>query len=124
MPQNGEQRRAERLQRDLLVSCRTPRGYVSHWAANLSRHGIFVDTPNPAPVGSRVELVVHLPDRLLPCRLDGRVVRVVGQGRRRGMGVEFVGALDRSAARIDSLVKTLRPKSAPNAGGHEDVAPA
>lgn len=119
----GEQRRAQRLEHELLVAYRTPRGFVSHWAVNLSREGIFVNTPNPQPVGSRVDLLVHLPDKQAPCRLDGRVVRVVGQGPRQGMGVEFVGLREGNSGRIDSLVRALKPRLAPNAGGQEDVAP-
>lgn len=124
MEHRAEHRRARRLDHELLVAYRTPRGLVPEWAAGLSRGGVFVHTPNPSPVGTFVQLVLHLPDRQPPCRLDGRVVRVVGQGPRRGMGVEFVGALRESATRIDSLVKACMPRLAPNAGGHEDVAPA
>ena len=124
MDPGAERRRAQRLDHELLVAYHTPGGFVSHWAVNLSRSGIFVNTPNPRPAGSRVALLVHLPDKGQPCRLDGRVVRVVGQGPRQGMGVEFVEPREGSAARIDSLVRTWKPRLATNAGGHDDVAPA
>ena len=104
------------------MAYRTPRGFVSQWALNLSRGGIFVNTPNPQPVGSRLELLVHLPDRRLPCQVDGRVARVE-QGARHGMGVEFLRPEGAVTSRIDLLIKALKPRLAPNAGGRLDVAP-
>ncbi len=44
-------RKAERLQHELLVAYRTVDGFITDWAVNISRGGIFINTRNPLAAG-------------------------------------------------------------------------
>ena len=44
-------RKSERLQHELLVAYRTVDGFITDWAVNISRGGIFINTRNPLAVG-------------------------------------------------------------------------
>ena len=61
-PKSG--RRADRLQHELLVAYRTVDGFITDWAVNISRGGIFINTRNPLPVGHHG--ADHLRSRALP----------------------------------------------------------
>ena len=105
-------RQAERLQHELLVAYKTVDGFITDWAINISRGGIFINTPNPLPVGTTVRLIISLPDTAFPFDLVGRVTRVnqvdnPGQ-QVPGMGIEFIGIDDEKRNRIQRLVDRLR----------------
>src|SRR3712207_5594852 len=77
MPEKHEKskplRRAERLDHELPVAYRTVHGFITDWAVNISRGGIFINTPKPLAVGTTVRLIISLPDTQVPCDLSGRV---------------------------------------------------
>src|ERR1041385_8195996 len=87
-------RRADRLQHELLVAYRTVDGFITDWAVNISRGGIFINTRKPHPVGTVVRLILSLPDAAFPFDLTGRVIRVSEydnpQNQVPGMGIEFM----------------------------------
>jgi len=110
--EKSHNRRADRLQHELLVAYKTVDGFITDWAVNLSRGGIFINTRNPAPVGSTLKLIISLPDQPFPFDLTGRVTRVTekaedGRGTP-GMGIEFVDVDEDKRARIDGFVERLR----------------
>ena len=69
-------RKSERLHHELLVAYRTVDGFITDWAVNISRGGMFINTRSPLAVGSIVRLIVSLPDAAFPFDLTGRVIRV------------------------------------------------
>src|SRR5438477_10957664 len=69
-------RRADRLQHELLVAYRTVDGFITDWAVNISRGGIFINTRHPLAVGTVVKLILSLPDAAFPFDLTGKVTRV------------------------------------------------
>src|SRR3954466_2451055 len=87
-------RRADRLQHELLVAYRTVDGFITDWAVNISRGGMFINTRNPLAIGSTVRLIISLPDAAFPFDLTGKVIRVSEfdnvQNQVPGMGIEFV----------------------------------
>lgn len=105
-------RKSERLQHELLVAYRTVDGFITDWAVNISRGGIFINTRNPLPVGSIVRLIVSLPDAAFPFDLTGRVIRVqpaTGEGDAiPGMGLEFVDIDEEKKGRLARFVDRLR----------------
>ncbi len=105
-------RRAERLQHELLVAYRTVDGFITDWAVNISRGGIFINTRNPLPVGSEVRLIISLPDAAFPFDLNGRVIRVQPHDpqsdQMSGMGIEFMGVDEDKRARLERFVDRLR----------------
>jgi type IV pilus assembly protein PilZ len=105
-------RRAERLQHELLVAYRTVDGFITDWAVNISRGGIFINTRNPLSVGSVVRLIISLPDAAFPFDLTGRVIRVQPHDpqsdQTSGMGIEFIDVDDEKRARLERFVDRLR----------------
>jgi uncharacterized protein (TIGR02266 family) len=105
-------RRADRLQHELLVAYRTVDGFITDWAVNISRGGIFINTRNPLTVGTTVRLIISLPDTAFPFDLSGRVMRVNEfdnpANQVPGMGIEFIDVDDEKRARIERFVERLR----------------
>src|SRR5690242_18479318 len=113
-------RRADRLQHELLVAYRTVDGFITDWAVNISRGGIFINTRNPLAVGTTVRLIISLPDTAFPFDLCGRVMRVNEfdnpSNQVPGMGIEFIDVDEEKRVRIERFVERLRkelPDQAP-----------
>jgi type IV pilus assembly protein PilZ len=104
--------RAHRLDHELPVAYRTVAGFVTDWAVNLSKGGLYINTPQPLPVGTSVRLLVSLPGASFPVDLVGRVTRTNAQGTPGlevpGMAVEFVDVDDEKRSRIEAFVERLR----------------
>ncbi len=105
-------RRADRLQHELLVAYRTVDGFITDWAVNISRGGIFINTRKTLTVGTTVRLIISLPDTAFPFDLKGRVTRVNEfdnpSNQVPGMGIEFVDVDDEKRARLERFVERLR----------------
>src|SRR3954449_6383494 len=101
-------RQNDRLQHELLVAYRTVDGFITDWATNISRGGIFINTRNPLAVGTTVRLIVSLPDTAFPFELHGKVMRVNEfdnpSNQVPGMGIEFVDVDEDKRARIERFV--------------------
>lgn len=111
-------RQNDRLQHELLVAYRTVDGFITDWAVNISRGGMFINTRNPLALGSTVRLIISLPDAAFPFDLTGKVIRVSefdnAQNQVPGMGIEFVDVDEEKQVRIERFVERLR-KELPDA---------
>jgi len=109
-PKSG--RKADRLEHELPVAYRTVDGFITDWATNLSRGGMFINSRNPLPVGTTVRIILQLPGAPVPFDLRGRVIRVQEfdnpTNQVPGMGVEFVDVTDELRDRIQRFVEQLR----------------
>jgi type IV pilus assembly protein PilZ len=105
-------RQNDRLQHELLVAYRTVDGFITDWAVNISRGGMFINTRNPLALGSTVRLIISLPDAAFPFDLTGKVIRVSEfdnvQNQVPGMGIEFVDVDEEKQVRIERFVERLR----------------
>ncbi len=105
-------RKAARLHHEILVAYRTMDGFITDWAVNISKGGLFVNTRQPLPVGSQVRLIVSLPSTVFPFDLQGRVSWVNefdnASNLVPGMGIEFVDIDEEKKARIADFVDALR----------------
>jgi uncharacterized protein (TIGR02266 family) len=94
------------------VAYRSVAGFVTDWAVNLSRGGLYINTDKPMPVDTVVKLLVTLPGAHFPVELKGRVTRVNAQGggsqESPGMAVEFLDVDDDKRSRIEEFVERLR----------------
>lgn len=110
-------RRAARLHHEILVAYRTVDGFITDWAVNISKGGLFVNTRAPLPVGSQVRLIVSLPNAAFPFDLQGKVSWVNefdnASNLVPGMGIEFVDIDEEKKSRIADFVEILR-KDLPN----------
>ncbi len=112
-PKTGAAKRQnDRLQHELLVAYRTVDGFITDWAVNISRGGMFINTRNPLALGSTVRLIISLPDAAFPFDLTGKVIRVSefdnAQNQVPGMGIEFVDVDEEKQVRIERFVERLR----------------
>ena len=105
-------RKSERLQHELLVAYRTVDGFITDWAVNISRGGLFINTRNPLALGSVVRLIISLPDAAFPFDLTGRVIRVQpfdpAVDQMSGMGLEFIDIDEEKMVRLERFVDRLR----------------
>ncbi|MGI5864401.1 MAG: TIGR02266 family protein [Myxococcales bacterium] len=108
----SNKRRSERLQHELLVAYRTVDGFITDWATNISKGGLFINSRAPLPVGTTVRLIVSLPDTAFPFDLTGKVTRVSdfsnSANEAPGMGIEFTDVDEEKRARIERFVDKLR----------------
>jgi uncharacterized protein (TIGR02266 family) len=115
------QRDGERLQHELLVAYRTVDGFITDWAVNISRGGLFINTRKPLAVGTTVRLIISLPDAAFPFDLTGRVARVHevenAANQVPGMGIEFVDVDEEKRGRIEAFVDRLRAALPESPGG-------
>jgi len=112
MADKSSERRHDRLHHELLVAYKSVDGFITDWATNISRGGIFINTRKPHPVGSLVRLIISLPDAAFPFDLTGRVTRVNEfsnpSNQVPGMAIEFVDVDEDKKARIERFVDRLR----------------
>jgi type IV pilus assembly protein PilZ len=111
-PAAHDGRSSPRLHHELAVAYRSVGGFVSDWATNISRGGMFINSRSPFPVGTQVRLLVQLPGAAFPFDILGRVTRVVrwedDVKLAPGMGIEFTDLEPEKRDRIEAFVENLR----------------
>jgi uncharacterized protein (TIGR02266 family) len=112
MKQPENKRRSARLHHEIPVAYRSVGSFLTDWATNISRGGLFINTRKPLPVGTSVRILVQLPGASFPFQLGGRVTRVTEYDNRAnmvsGMGVEFVDVDEAQRREIEAFVDRLR----------------
>jgi uncharacterized protein (TIGR02266 family) len=81
-----------RLPISLLVKVESPEETLAYQTQTFGEGGLFLKTYKPMPLGTRLQMLVHLPDREPPLPLRGEVVDSVFPPVRSGhagMGVKF-----------------------------------
>ena len=112
MKQPENKRRAARLHHEIPVAYRSVGSFLTDWATNISRGGLFINTRKPLPVGTAVKILVQLPGASFPFQLGGRVTRITEYDNRAnmvpGMGVEFTDVNEAQKREIEAFVDRLR----------------
>ncbi len=106
---DGNHRGFPRHQVTLAVGFRSERDFVLEHASNISRGGIFIQTDDPPPLDTHVQVELQLPNDPAPVSTNGIVVHrqlAVG-GRMAGVGVQFIDATDGFRERIDRYMDSL-----------------
>ena len=81
------------------------------WVADISKGGLFVETDDPPPIRSRVEVAIQTPDGVI--KLAAEVVHVVDRdqaasfGARPGVGLQFVDLDAKLRTAIEAYVEGL-----------------
>jgi uncharacterized protein (TIGR02266 family) len=110
--QDASKRRDPRVGYVLRLRYRNAGHFLVSYCTNLSRGGLFVATPQPAPVGARVELEVDWPGAQGTRTASGVVRWVRGEADAdgpAGMGVRFDDLDTTLGSQIDHLVAEVRP---------------
>jgi uncharacterized protein (TIGR02266 family) len=112
MTARENKRRAARLHNAIPVAYKSVGTFLSDWATNISRGGLFINSRKPLPVGTPVTILIQLPGARFPCELAGRVTRVIEFDNRSnlvpGMGIEFTRVDEEKRREIDRFVERLR----------------
>ncbi len=112
MKQPENKRKAIRLHHEIPVAYRSVGSFLTDWATNISRGGLFINTRKPLPVGTNVKILVQLPGKAFPYHFEGRVTRVTEFDNHAnmvpGMGVEFTSVDESRRREIDAFVERLR----------------
>jgi type IV pilus assembly protein PilZ len=102
-------RRHERASITLEVQFRTTGSFLVSYSLNLSKGGLFLDTPELLPVGSRLAVSFVIPGADLTIETDAEVMwvrsSVSDEGLPPGMGLRFEHLEDRLGALIDRIVQ-------------------
>jgi type IV pilus assembly protein PilZ len=105
-----ERRHSPRTDLLVRVNYQTVDALFSEFARNINEGGMFIETEDPQPVGTRVELEFKLPGSEDPLKVTGLVVRsdVVGPEGSQGMGIEFESLAETERDHINLIVRKLR----------------
>jgi uncharacterized protein (TIGR02266 family) len=109
-PQSDPRRAFPRFNARFAVRFATVQDFVLEYAANISAGGVFVQTENPPPLKSVIQVEMELPGGGGPVPARGMVVHRVtkeeaGQrGTLAGVGVQFMDADDDFRGRIDAAI--------------------
>ncbi len=113
----------ERLESRIPVSCRVEfsarTGAYTAYTRDLSPHGLFLKSPRPFALGTRLRLVLHLPGpagggrrRTRPLEMLGEVRRVVrpapGSSLLPGVGVRFLEMPPETLRAIEEFIAARR----------------
>jgi len=117
---------AERLESRIPVSCRVEfRARIGSYTAytrDLSAHGMFLKSPRPFAVGTRLQMVIHLPrprggrpsEKPAPLPVEGEVRRIIRQaaGSRLlpGIGIRFVDPPPEALRVIEEFIAARRAR--------------
>jgi len=109
----AQRRTHERYAVDLDVGLGSDHNFYAGFAENLSAGGIFVATHLLKPVGSSIELSIHLPDHETPIVGKGEVRWVREYNERSdmppGMGIRFNEIGPDAVALIEQFLRQREP---------------
>ncbi len=108
---NADRRAADRYEVIWSVDCETPDTFLYAAITNISALGIFVQTTEPLPIGTRIRLR-FAPPGFDPFSLQGLVqwvnpVRRAGDNPNPGMGIRFVELSSNDRERLIDVIKTI-----------------
>jgi type IV pilus assembly protein PilZ len=111
----SDRRQHERVVVDIEVDYRADDTFLFAYITDISAMGIFVQTNNPEPVGTCLNLCFRIPDDL-----EGRMLELEGEvtwinpqrpddpsGRNPGMGIRFINLEDGDRVDLMRLVRTF-----------------
>jgi type IV pilus assembly protein PilZ len=101
-------RKEERCNISLKVSYKSFNRFIIDYTKNVSKGGMFIKTKSPHEIGSRLDVLLHVPNLDEPIRIMGRVVHnnfPPGKDEDAGIGIEFVDIEEKSR---EQLIKTLK----------------
>ena len=107
----AERRRSERADLIVRVDYSTVDEMFSEFTRDINEGGLFIETEKPKTIGTEVTMRFNLPGNEGGIETIGRVVRISAgdDSTPPGMGIEFDELTEADRARIDAIVRALRP---------------
>jgi type IV pilus assembly protein PilZ len=103
-------RKEERCDISLKVTYESFKRFIIDYTKNVSKGGMFIKTKSSHEIGSRLDLLLHVPRLDEPIRLMGRVIHnnsFSDKDKDSGIGVEFIDIDEKSR---EMLIKSLKVK--------------
>jgi len=106
---NIEKRKAPRAPLRVTADCLQGELSYQNYTVDVSQSGVFIETPNPLPLGTGLVLKFTLPRQGAPVLVKGKVVRTVPpssapEGASSGMGVRFTNLSSEDSEKIQAFV--------------------
>jgi uncharacterized protein (TIGR02266 family) len=106
---NLEKRKHPRTRLRVSADCLQGELSYQNYSVDLSQSGVFIETPDPLPVGTDVIIRLSLPRQGAPILVKGSVVRTVPpshppEGVNSGMGVRFTNLSSEDVEKIKTFV--------------------
>ncbi|MBI2060783.1 MAG: TIGR02266 family protein [Nitrospirae bacterium] len=116
MKKSGSEHRVGTRERTLLeIEYEASRNFISDFALNISRGGMFIATQQPLDEGQEFLLRFSLPGSARPIELRARVMWANRQDKKSnlipGMGVAFMDLSDEKRAQIERYVESMQVTS-------------
>jgi uncharacterized protein (TIGR02266 family) len=102
-------RRTARVHHEVMVGVTSEQDTFSGWGTNLSSGGVFVNSPDAPPIGTKVQVLLQLPGHT-GCKLNGRVAWTQASGPgvdEPGMGIEFLEPDEATKKLVSEMVEKL-----------------
>lgn len=106
---NIEKRKHPRAPLRVSAECLQGERIFQNYAVDLSQSGIFIETPDPLPIGTEVVLKFSLPRQGASLLVKGKVARTAPpsqppEGAGSGMGIRFTNLSSEDSAKIKEFV--------------------
>ncbi|MCL5276766.1 MAG: TIGR02266 family protein [Deltaproteobacteria bacterium] len=108
-----DKRRARRIDTKLEVKYGDITSFISDYAMNISRGGMFISTKNPLKVDTVISVEFVIPDIKVPIQVRGKVSwvndpqQIKGTNLIPGMGVQFQALSDDDQKKLHNFIDKL-----------------
>ncbi|MCL4477895.1 MAG: TIGR02266 family protein [Deltaproteobacteria bacterium] len=109
----AEKRNNTRLDTKLEVKYGDITSFISDYAMNISRGGMFISTKNTLAIGTTIEIEFTIPAITVPIRVQGKVTwvnapeKIKGTNLIPGMGVEFNKISSDDRKKLEHFIEKL-----------------
>ncbi len=111
----AEKRGSQRVPVRLEVNFQSIDSFLSEYAMNISRGGLFVSTRKPLDVGTKLTLQFTIPDAAVPIKINGEVAWVTTYDKASqlipGMGIKFRELSDGDRKKLEEFIDSLKPQT-------------
>ena len=110
-----EIRKEERCNFPLKVTYKSFNRFVMEYTKNVSKGGMFIKTKTFYEIGSRLDVLLHVPRLDEPIRITGRVIHngvFPGKDEDTGIGIEFIDIDEKSREQLINTLKSKRIETA------------
>ncbi len=110
---SDDKRHARRIDTKLEVKYGDITSFISDYAMNISRGGMFISTKDPLKVNTVISVEFVIPDIRVPIQVKGRVSwvndpqQIKGTNLIPGMGVEFQTLSEEDQKKLHSFIDKL-----------------
>ena len=104
-------RKEERCDISLKVTYKSFNRFIIDYTKNVSKGGMFIKTKSSYETGSRLDLLLHVPNLDEPIIIMGRVIHngFYDEGKDAGIGIEFIDIDEKSR---EIIIKSLKAQKA------------